>query len=175
MKIITASSNFSSAIRKIKRIERKARLLLEELKVAYRQIPVGERKAKRRKPRWSKRTSVWWCRSPRNPSPATPIGDEEDLHLGDFIENKTAVSPNEAVMGMNLAEQIRRVLATLTPREEKVLRMRFGIGEKSDHTPEEVDQDFEVTREHIRQIEAKALRKLRHPSRAKRLKAFVEG
>lgn len=105
----------------------------------------------------------------------TPIGEEEDSHLGDFIEDKNAVSPSEAVMGMNLAEQTRRVLATLTPREEKVLRMRFGIGEKSDHTLEEVGQDFEVTRERIRQIEAKALRKLRHPSRAKRLKAFVEG
>ena len=105
----------------------------------------------------------------------TPIGEEEDSHLGDFIEDKTAVSPSEAVISMNLAEQTRRVLATLTPREEKVLRMRFGIGEKSDHTLEEVGQDFEVTRERIRQIEAKALRKLRHPSRAKRLKAFVEG
>jgi RNA polymerase primary sigma factor len=105
----------------------------------------------------------------------TPIGEEEDSHLGDFIEDKNAVSPGEAVIGMNLAEQTRRVLATLTPREEKVLRMRFGIGEKSDHTLEEVGQDFEVTRERIRQIEAKALRKLRHPSRAKRLKAFVEG
>ena len=105
----------------------------------------------------------------------TPIGEEEDSHLGDFIEDKSAVSPSEAVISMNLAEQTRRVLATLTPREEKVLRMRFGIGEKSDHTLEEVGQDFEVTRERIRQIEAKALRKLRHPSRAKRLKAFVEG
>ena len=105
----------------------------------------------------------------------TPIGEEEDSHLGDFIEDKNAVSPSEAVIGMNLAEQTRRVLATLTPREEKVLRMRFGIGEKSDHTLEEVGQDFEVTRERIRQIEAKALRKLRHPSRSKRLKAFVEG
>ncbi|MBI4815839.1 MAG: RNA polymerase sigma factor RpoD [Deltaproteobacteria bacterium] len=105
----------------------------------------------------------------------TPIGEEEDSHLGDFIEDKSAVSPSEAVISMNLAEQTRRVLATLTPREEKVLRMRFGIGEKSDHTLEEVGQDFEVTRERIRQIEAKALRKLRHPSRSKRLKAFVEG
>ena len=105
----------------------------------------------------------------------TPIGEEEDSHLGDFIEDKSAVSPSDAVIRMNLAEQTRRVLATLTPREEKVLRMRFGIGEKSDHTLEEVGQDFEVTRERIRQIEAKALRKLRHPSRSKRLKAFVEG
>ena len=105
----------------------------------------------------------------------TPIGEEEDSHLGDFIEDKSIISPSDAVISMNLAEQTRRVLATLTPREEKVLRMRFGIGEKSDHTLEEVGQDFEVTRERIRQIEAKALRKLRHPSRSKRLKSFMEG
>jgi RNA polymerase primary sigma factor len=104
----------------------------------------------------------------------TPIGEEEDSHLGDFIEDKSLVSPSEAVINMNLAEQTRKVLATLTPREEKVLRMRFGIGEKSDHTLEEVGQDFEVTRERIRQIEAKALRKLRHPSRSKRLRSFVD-
>jgi RNA polymerase primary sigma factor len=105
----------------------------------------------------------------------TPIGEEEDSHLGDFIEDKSVISPSDAVISMNLAEQTRKVLATLTPREEKVLRMRFGIGEKSDHTLEEVGQDFEVTRERIRQIEAKALRKLRHPSRSKRLKSFMEG
>jgi RNA polymerase primary sigma factor len=104
----------------------------------------------------------------------TPIGEEEDSHLGDFIEDKSVVSPSEAVMNMNLADQTRRVLKSLTPREEKVLRMRFGIGEKSDHTLEEVGQDFEVTRERIRQIEAKALRKLRHPSRSKQLKSFIE-
>jgi RNA polymerase primary sigma factor len=104
----------------------------------------------------------------------TPIGEEEDSHLGDFIEDKALVKPDDAVINMNLAEQTRKVLATLTPREEKVLRMRFGIGEKSDHTLEEVGQDFEVTRERIRQIEAKALRKLRHPSRSKRLRSFVE-
>ena len=104
----------------------------------------------------------------------TPIGEEEDSHLGDFIEDKSIVSPSESVISVNLADQTRKVLATLTPREEKVLRMRFGIGEKSDHTLEEVGQDFEVTRERIRQIEAKALRKLRHPSRSKRLKSFVE-
>lgn len=104
----------------------------------------------------------------------TPIGEEEDSSLGEFIEDKNVVSPSEAVVNNNLSDQTRRVLATLTPREEKVLRMRFGIGEKSDHTLEEVGQDFEVTRERIRQIEAKALRKLRHPSRSKRLKAFVE-
>ena len=104
----------------------------------------------------------------------TPIGEEEDSHLGDFIEDKSLVSPADAVINMNLSEQTRKVLKTLTPREEKVLRMRFGIGEKSDHTLEEVGQDFEVTRERIRQIEAKALRKLRHPSRSKQLKSFIE-
>jgi RNA polymerase primary sigma factor len=104
----------------------------------------------------------------------TPIGEEEDSHLGDFIEDKGVVSPSDAVISLNLGHQTRKVLATLTPREERVLRLRFGIGEKSDHTLEEVGQDFEVTRERIRQIEAKALRKLRHPSRAKRLRAFVE-
>ncbi len=106
----------------------------------------------------------------------TPIGDDEEggSSLGDFIEDKTATNPSNAVMQMNLGEQTRKVLATLTPREEKVLRMRFGIGERSDHTLEEVGQDFEVTRERIRQIEAKALRKLRHPSRAKKLFAFMD-
>ncbi|MEM6961008.1 MAG: RNA polymerase sigma factor RpoD [Myxococcota bacterium] len=104
----------------------------------------------------------------------TPIGEEEDSHLGDFIEDKSVVSPIEAVINSNLEDQTRRVLKTLTPREEKVLRMRFGIGEKSDHTLEEVGQDFEVTRERIRQIEAKALRKLRHPSRSKQLRSFME-
>jgi RNA polymerase primary sigma factor len=105
----------------------------------------------------------------------TPIGEEEDSSLGDFIEDKKIISPQEAVMSVTLAEQTRSVLSTLTPREEKVLRMRFGIGEKSDHTLEEVGQDFFVTRERIRQIEAKALRKLRHPSRAKLLKAYLDG
>jgi RNA polymerase primary sigma factor len=105
----------------------------------------------------------------------TPIGEEEDSYLGDFIEDKKIMSPSDAVIGLNLSEQTRKVLATLTPREEKVLRMRFGIGEKADHTLEEVGRDFEVTRERIRQIEAKALRKLRHPSRSKKLKAFIEG
>ena len=104
----------------------------------------------------------------------TPIGEEEDSHLGDFIEDKSIVSPSDAVISLSLGDQTRKVLATLTPREEKVLRMRFGIGEKADHTLEEVGQDFEVTRERIRQIEAKALRKLRHPSRSRQLKAFVE-
>ncbi|MCU0538419.1 MAG: RNA polymerase sigma factor RpoD [Desulfobacterales bacterium] len=104
----------------------------------------------------------------------TPIGEEEDSHLGDFIEDKKFMLPSEAAVSMNLAEQTRKVLATLTPREEKVLRMRFGIGEKADHTLEEVGQDFAVTRERIRQIEAKALRKLRHPTRSRKLKHFIE-
>jgi RNA polymerase primary sigma factor len=105
----------------------------------------------------------------------TPIGEEEDSHLGDFIEDTTAVSPSEAIINLNLSEQTRKVLSTLTPKEEKVLRMRFGIGEESDHTLEEVGQDFDVTRERIRQIEAKALQKLRRRSRSKKLKPFVEG
>jgi len=104
----------------------------------------------------------------------TPIGEEEDSSLGDFIEDKKIISPADAVMSITLSEQTRSVLSTLTQREEKVLRMRFGIGEKSDHTLEEVGQDFFVTRERIRQIEAKALRKLRHPSRAKLLKSYID-
>jgi RNA polymerase primary sigma factor len=104
----------------------------------------------------------------------TPIGEEEDSHLGDFIEDKKFMLPSDAAINLNLAEQTRKVLATLTPREEKVLRMRFGIGEKADHTLEEVGQDFAVTRERIRQIEAKALRKLRHPTRSRKLKHFIE-
>ena len=104
----------------------------------------------------------------------TPIGEEEDSHLGDFIEDKNTASPVDSAINIDLAEQVKKVLGTLTPREERVLRMRFGVGEKSDHTLEEVGQDFEVTRERIRQIEAKALRKLRHPSRSKRLRTFIE-
>ena len=104
----------------------------------------------------------------------TPIGEEEDSYLGDFIEDKLIMSPGEAAQNFNLSDQTQDVLDTLTPREEKVLRMRFGIGEKSDHTLEEVGKDFNVTRERIRQIEAKALRKLRHPSRAKKLRSFVD-
>ncbi len=103
----------------------------------------------------------------------TPVG-EEDSHLGDFIEDQDVINPSEAISNLNLVEQTRRVLSTLTAREEKVLRMRFGIGEESDHTLEEVGQDFNVTRERIRQIEAKALRKLRHASRSSKLRNFVE-
>ena len=104
----------------------------------------------------------------------TPIGDEEDSHLGDFIEDKNAVIPLEAAIQGNLRESTTRVLATLTPREERVLRMRFGIGMNTDHTLEEVGQQFSVTRERIRQIEAKALRKLKHPSRSRMLRSFLD-
>ena len=105
----------------------------------------------------------------------TPIGEEEDSHLGDFIEDRGVVSPAEQVINTNLKEMTEAVLKTLTPREEKVIKMRFGVGDGSEHTLEEVGQNFEVTRERIRQIETKALRKLRHPSRSRKLKAFLEG
>ena len=105
----------------------------------------------------------------------TPIGEEEDSHLGDFIEDRQVVSPAEAVINLNLREQTETVLKTLTPREERVIKMRFGVGDGSEHTLEEVGQNFYVTRERIRQIEAKALRKLRHPSRSRKLKAFLNG
>ena len=105
----------------------------------------------------------------------TPIGEEEDSHLGDFIEDRQVVSPSDAVINLNLKEQTDQVLKTLTPREEKVIKMRFGVGDGSEHTLEEVGQSFAVTRERIRQIEAKALRKLRHPSRSRKLRAFLEG
>ncbi|MGD0143446.1 MAG: RNA polymerase sigma factor RpoD, partial [Rhizomicrobium sp.] len=104
----------------------------------------------------------------------TPIGDEEDSHLGDFIEDKNAILPIDAAIQANLRETTTRVLATLTPREERVLRMRFGIGMNTDHTLEEVGQQFSVTRERIRQIEAKALRKLKHPSRSRKLRSFLD-
>ena len=104
----------------------------------------------------------------------TPIGDEEDSHLGDFIEDKNAASPVEPVISTNLTEQTGRVVKSLTPREELVLRMRFGVGDGSEHTLEEVGRSFNVTRERIRQIESKALRKLRHPSRAAQLRPFLD-
>jgi RNA polymerase primary sigma factor len=105
--------------------------------------------------------------------PETPIGDEEDSHLGDFIEDKSAILPIDAAIQSNLRETTTRTLALLTPREERVLRMRFGIGMNKDHTLEEVGQQFSVTRERIRQIEAKALRKLKHPSRSRILRSFL--
>ena len=105
----------------------------------------------------------------------TPIGEEEDSHLGDFIEDRGVVSPAEAVINVNLKDQTGQVLRTLTPREEKVIKMRFGLEDGSEHTLEEVGQSFAVTRERIRQIEAKALRKLRHPSRSRKLRAFMDG
>ena len=104
----------------------------------------------------------------------TPVGDEEESHIGDFIEDPAAVSPQEAVIHASLAEHTREALDTLAPREAKVLRMRFGIGEAVNYTLEEVGRDFDVTRERIRQIEAKALRKLRHPTRSRTLKAFLD-
>jgi RNA polymerase primary sigma factor len=104
----------------------------------------------------------------------TPIGEEEDSHLGDFIEDRMAISPIEAVLVSNLRDQTRKVLKSLTPREEQVLKMRFGVGDGSEHTLEEVGRSFNVTRERIRQIESKALRKLRHPSRSKKLRPFLE-
>src|SRR5690606_38550802 len=104
----------------------------------------------------------------------TPIGDDEDSHLGDFIEDTNVMSPVEATTDINLSETVRDVLAGLTPREAKVLRMRFGIDMNTDHTLEEVGKQFDVTRERIRQIEAKALRKLRHPSRSEQLRSFLD-
>jgi RNA polymerase primary sigma factor len=104
----------------------------------------------------------------------TPIGDDEDSHLGDFIEDTNVESPIENTVNINLSETVRDVLAGLTPREAKVLRMRFGIDMNTDHTLEEVGKQFDVTRERIRQIEAKALRKLRHPSRSEQLRSFLD-
>jgi len=105
----------------------------------------------------------------------TPIGEEEDSHLGDFIEDRQVVSPSDAVINLNLKEQTDQVLKTLTPREEKVIKMRFGVGDGSEHTLEEVGRSFNVTRERIRQIESKALRKLRHLTRSRYLRSFFEG
>ena len=104
----------------------------------------------------------------------TPIGEEDDTHLGDLIEDKNAIQPIDAAIQSNLKETTTRVLASLTPREERILRMRFGIGMNSDHTLEEVGQQLSVTRERIRQIEAKSLRKLKHPSRSRVLRSFID-
>ena len=130
---------------------------------------------------WPRSSACRWrrcarsSRSPRSRSSLeTPVGDEEDSHLGDFIEDKNAILPIDAAIQSNLRETTTRVLASLTPREERVLRMRFGIGMNTDHTLEEVGQQFSVTRERIRQIEAKALRKLKHPSRSRKLRSFLD-
>jgi RNA polymerase primary sigma factor len=156
-------------IETINKLIRTSRLLVQE----YGREPTPEEIARKMEMPLDKVRKV--LRIAKEPiSLETPIGEEEDSHLGDFIEDKSIVSPVETVIGNSLEDQTRHVLKTLTPREEKVLRMRFGIGEKSDHTLEEVGQDFEVTRERIRQIEAKALRKLRHPSRSKQLRSFVD-
>ena len=104
----------------------------------------------------------------------TPIGDEEDSHLGDLIEDKNAIPPIDAMIQSNLRETTTHVLASLTPREERIVRMRFGLGMNGDHTLEEIGQQFSVTRERIRQIEAKALRKLKHPSRSRELRGFLD-
>jgi RNA polymerase primary sigma factor len=104
----------------------------------------------------------------------TPVGEEEESHLGDFLVDRRVTSPSEAVINLNLREQTAEVLKTLSPREEKIIKMRFGLQDGSEHTLEEVGQHFAVTRERIRQIEAKALRKLRHPSRSHRLRAFLD-
>src|SRR5437879_10628606 len=113
-------------------------------------------------------------KSPRCESSSSPIGDDDDSHLGDFIEDTTTVAPVDPAQYSSLADVTREVLDSLTPREAKVLRMRFGIEMSTDHTLEEVGKQFDVTRERIRQIEAKALRKLRHPSRSDKLKSFLE-
>ena len=104
----------------------------------------------------------------------TPMNDDEDTHLADFIEDKNVLTPQDSAIYEDLVDNLNKILSTLSPREEKVVRMRFGLGEKQDHTLEEVGQTFDVTRERIRQIEAKALRKLRHPTRARHLRCFVE-
>ncbi len=157
-------------IETINKLIRTSRALVQE----YGREPTSEEIAKRMDIPVSKVRKV--LKIAQEPiSLETPIGEEEDSHLGDFIEDRNVVSPSEAVININLKEQTEAVLKTLTPREEKVIKMRFGLGDGSEHTLEEVGQSFAVTRERIRQIEAKALRKLRHPSRSRKLKAFLEG
>jgi RNA polymerase primary sigma factor len=157
-------------IETINKLIRTSRQLVQELG----REPTSEEIAKRMEiPVWKVRKILKIAQEPI--SLETPIGEEEDSHLGDFIEDKAVVSPSEAVITLNLKEQTQSVLKTLTPREEKVIKMRFGLDDGSEHTLEEVGQSFAVTRERIRQIEAKALRKLRHPSRSRKLRAFLEG
>lgn len=157
-------------IEMINKVIRTARALVQELG----REPTSEEIAKRMDIPVAKVQSV--RKVAQQPiSLETPIGEEEDSHLGDFIEDRQELSPAEAVINLNLKEQTENVLRTLTPREERVIKMRFGVGDGSEHTLEEVGQNFAVTRERIRQIEVKALRKLRHPSRSRRLKAFFDG
>jgi RNA polymerase primary sigma factor len=157
-------------IETINKLIRTSRALVQE----YGREPTSEEIAKRMEIPVSKVRKV--LKIAQEPiSLETPIGEEEDSHLGDFIEDRNVISPSEAVININLKDQTETLLKTLTPREEKVIKMRFGIGDGSEHTLEEVGQSFAVTRERIRQIEAKALRKLRHPSRSRKLKAFLEG
>ena len=157
-------------IETINKLIRTSRALVQELG----REPISEEIAKRMDIPVSKVRKV--LKIAQEPiSLETPIGEEEDSHLGDFIEDRQVVSPAEAVINLNLREQTETVLKTLTPREERVIKMRFGVGDGSEHTLEEVGQNFYVTRERIRQIEAKALRKLRHPSRSRKLKAFLNG
>ncbi len=157
-------------IETINKLIRTSRSLVQE----YGREPTSEEIAKRMDISVSKVRKV--LKIAQEPiSLETPIGEEEDSHLGDFIEDRGVVSPAEQVINTNLKEMTEAVLKTLTPREEKVIKMRFGVGDGSEHTLEEVGQSFAVTRERIRQIETKALRKLRHPSRSRKLKAFLEG
>src|SRR5437762_4580681 len=154
----------------INKVIRTSRALVQELG----REPMSEEVAKRMDiPVWKVRKVLKIAQQPI--SLETPIGEEEDSHLGDFIEDRGVVSPADAVININLKEMTEQVLNTLTPREERVIKMRFGLEDGTEHTLEEVGQNFAVTRERIRQIEAKALRKLRHPSRSRRLRAFLDG
>src|SRR5213594_2107259 len=157
-------------IESINKLIRASRALVQELG----REPTSEEIAKRMDiPVWKVRKVQKIAQQPI--SLETPIGEEEDSHLSDFIEDCSVVSPSDAVININLKELTEQVLNTLTPREERVIKMRFGLEDGTEHTLEEVGQNFAVTRERIRQIEAKALRKLRHPSRSRRLRAFLDG
>ena len=156
-------------IEMVNKVTRTSRALVQEL----RREPTSEEIAKRMDiPVWKVRKVLKVWQQPV--SLETPVGQEEDAHLGDFIEDRGAVSPAAVVIDINLKEMTEQVLNTLTPREERIIKMRFGLEDGTEYTLEEVGQNFGVTRERIRQIEAKALRKLRHPSRNRRLRAFLE-
>ena len=156
-------------IEMVNKVTRTSRALVQEL----RREPTSEEISKRMDiPVWKVRKVLKVWQQPV--SLETPVGQEEDAHLGDFIEDRGAVSPADVVIDINLKEMTEQVLNTLTPREERIIKMRFGLEDGTEYTLEEVGQNFGVTRERIRQIEAKALRKLRHPSRNRRLRAFLE-